>query len=337
MNDTLIVFHYYEKNANYAKNLMHFFEFGYSNTCDFIIVISGSCSISLPKLNNVNYVYTENKNGDFGGYCTAVQSIKDFDKYSYYLFINCSVRGPFVSPAKYFEWWKAFTDKLSGKVGLVGSAINTLPNHSPHFIDYKKNRQAKPNGQMSGNHVQTTAYAMTKDVMKFLFNSKFYDVEKNYDKMRLISEYEINLSQTVHAGGWDVRCLLPEYNVDSLNALSVLNINPTSMNGDVQFPNAYFGRSAHPYELIFVKTERNIFTEEYLDRLSYSMFVEKCNHYDKHPASLFSKNYLNVKNSKQKIQISPINIDLNDLYKLISFGVKNNSQFKEKLKSLLNK
>jgi hypothetical protein len=43
--------------------------------------------------------------------------------------------------------------------------------------------------------------------------------------------------------------------------------------GDANFRYCYFGRSAHPFEILFVKTNREIFTEAYLDRLAYSQFA----------------------------------------------------------------
>jgi hypothetical protein len=64
--------------------------------------------------------------------------------------------------------------------------------------------------------------------------------------------------------------MLPEYNqIDYREALT--DLNPTSREGDSGFEHSYFGRSAHPYESIFIKTNRNTFSGEDLMRLAYSM------------------------------------------------------------------
>jgi hypothetical protein len=66
--------------------------------------------------------------------------------------------------------------------------------------------------------------------------------------------------------------MLPEYNqIDYREALT--DLNPTSREGDSGFEHSYFGRSAHPYESIFIKTSRNTFSGKDLMRLAYSMSI----------------------------------------------------------------
>jgi hypothetical protein len=49
-NKTLVIYHYFEKDLAYIENFFHFLRFGYSSANDYIVVIYGEHSISLPPL-----------------------------------------------------------------------------------------------------------------------------------------------------------------------------------------------------------------------------------------------------------------------------------------------
>jgi hypothetical protein len=65
---------------------------------------------------------------------------------------------------------------------------------------------------------------------------------------------------------------LPEYSQPDYRHLKY-DINPSSREGDSGFENSYFGRTAHPYESIFIKTSRNIYSDQYLKQLAWSMSI----------------------------------------------------------------
>ena len=64
-----------------------------------------------------------------------------------------------------------------------------------------------------------------------------------------------------------MRSLLPEYReIDYRRPTS--DINPTSGEGDPSFQGGYFGRTLHPFETIFVKTNRQIAPEALMVHLA---------------------------------------------------------------------
>jgi hypothetical protein len=115
------------------------------------------------------------------------------------------------------------------------------------------------------------AYALRREVLSQLIADGFYQEDRDSTKTLAIEDYEIHLSQLVLKLGWNLRCLLPEFNSIDYR-LSHTNPNPTSTIGDPNELLGYFGRSAHPYETIFVKTNRDLYTDAYLDRLTYSIW-----------------------------------------------------------------
>lgn len=271
-NHNLIFYHFFQKDLVYTWNFCHFFEFGYQDDIDYVIIISGDHSFDLPQSPNIRYIFTENKNNDYGGYCTALDQITNIDDYEYFFFINSSVRGPFNTSLANSKrlWTDAFIDLLDDDTGLVGSTINILPATSAESKHY----QTKNGGTPPYSHVQTTAYALKRETLKQLLTSGFFDDQAVLSKEGVVAHYELGLSQKVIKLGLNLKCLLPEYNqIDYRKPHK--EINPTSVNGDVIFRNAYFGRTLHPYEAMFIKTNRSLYLESYLDRLAASAYVAK--------------------------------------------------------------
>lgn len=266
MPKTLVFFHYYEANETYIKNLLHFLYFGYVKDAHYVIIIAEKCSVDLPKADNITYINAPNTNWDYGGYCHAIKNIKDVLDYDYYFFVNCSVRGPFVPPYIHVSWHKIFIDLMVNDVGFIGATINKLSPFSPTFSSFTKRHSCN-----SADHVQTPMYAMTKAVFQYLLDYGFYDIEIPLTKDRVIEDYELLLSKVVLEGGWKIRCLLPEFEINDINSPRPI-VDETLHVGDVVGPKRYFGRTPHPYETVFVKTNRFMFTNDYLERLAHSMY-----------------------------------------------------------------
>ena len=264
---SLIIYHYFEKDASYRDNFLHFLIFGISAAHDYVVVVSGECSVDLPQLSNVRYVITEAKKSDFGGYAKVISAGLDVAAYKAVVFINSSVRGPFVPPYQAQSWLEIFLAPLVGDVGMVGVSICTLKEDFRHSIHY----QERFGGQPPYSHVQTMAYALRPKVLDQLITDGFYQEDRDSSKTLAIENYEIHLSQLVLAMGWNLRGLLPELNRIDYR-LPHVNPNPSSTVGDPNEVLGYFGRSVHPYEVLFVKTNRYLYTDGYLDRLAYSMY-----------------------------------------------------------------
>jgi hypothetical protein len=267
MTKTVVIYHYYEKDSSYRDNLLHFLSFGYSKSIDYLIVIAGKHSINLPTAENISYIFTENLNNDFGGYCHAINNVLKTSKYDFFFFINSSVRGPFLTARDKKEWTEYFIEQLQLDTGIVGSTINILSPSSPCAIGYAE----KYSHSINYSHVQTTSYLLPKKTLLHLMKEGFYNSTGILDKENAIRDYEVRLSQLIKDQGWNLRSLLPEYNNLDYR-IAHEDINPTSDHGDPCFKDSYFGRTAHPNEIIFIKTNRAIYPVAYFDRLAYSLF-----------------------------------------------------------------
>ena len=263
----LVIYHYFEKDASYRDNFLHFLVFGIETETDYLLVISGEYSLDLPSLPNVRYLFTPPKKSDFGGYAHVINAGLDLGSYEHIFFINSSVRGPFLPAYSGRSWAHLFLEQMQEDVGMVGTSICTIKADFRHSLNY----QARFGGTPPYSHVQTMAYALRRPVLEKLIEQGFYGEERDATKTLAIENYEIHLSQSVLQLGWNLRSLLPELNAIDYR-LPHTNPNPSSTIGDPNEVLGYFGRSVHPYEVVFVKTNRHLYTEAYLARLTYSMW-----------------------------------------------------------------
>lgn len=266
----LVVYHYFEKDQTYVDNFCHFLRFGYDSELSYLVVVAGKCTIDLPALDNIQYFFSENKNFDYGGYSAAINSLSIWEKYNFYFFINSSVRGPFMPSYDNQRWADIFIDQFSADIGIVGSAISITPSDHSIFQMYHEKYGVLERNKHVLAHVQTTCYALSREVLGQLINLDFYGESRSLSKDEAVRDYEIRLSQIILDMGLNLRCMLPEYNQIDYRSMHE-DINPSSREGDSGFERSYYGRSAHPYESIFIKTSRNIFSEDDLMRFAFSM------------------------------------------------------------------
>jgi hypothetical protein len=268
----LVIYHYYEKDQSYIDNFSHFIQFAYKPHLNYVIVVAGSYTVDLPKASNIEYVFTHNENFDYGGYATAIKTLGSSDSCGHFIFVNSSVRGPFLPANARLSWEQILLDLFDPSVGVAGTAISLTPSHHSIAKLYHSKYGKTALNERILSHVQTTCYVLPKDSLRFLVDSGFYDITQALSKDEVVCDYEIRLSQLLLEHGRDLKCILPEYSQPDYRKLKY-EINTSSREGDSGFENSYFGRTAHPYESVFVKTSRNTFTDRYLKQLANSMLI----------------------------------------------------------------
>jgi hypothetical protein len=260
----LVLFQVYTGEKSYVDNLLHFLYF--SNLPDRnteLVVVEVGEPLSDVKLlfPDVRFIRVENTNLDFGAYAQAIEAI-DTSNYSMLMFINCTVRGPFMGSNLGGNWIDRFSSELGDRIQLVGPTINMLPLNSEY-------------GQVASNrygvqdfypHVQSMAFALGRTAMDLLLENGFWNTADQKSKEEVIVDYEIGLSHTIVSNGYSIKSLVPKPGV--INSATFLHPLKKSRSGDVNFRRAYGGRTLSPYELIFVKTNRNMISRRKLRKVS---------------------------------------------------------------------
>lgn len=267
MNNTLIIYCYYEKNEDYKQNLLYFLNFGIIDTNDYIFIINGHSTVEIIENNNIKVNYRNNIGYDFGAYGEVLKSI-DLNNYKYYFFINTSVRGPFLPNYIKINWTQPFLDLFKDDVKIVGTTIN--------LCNYKglpyKNILDEQNYYI---HVQSQVFVVDYECLIFLISKGIFDIntENNFEKIIVLKE--VKMSQLILKNNWNISCLLPEYQNFDYRTLNV-DFNPTSQNGEMNYLNMYFNRTAHPYEVIFIKMNRNLLNNQ-INSISTFNYNKKLN------------------------------------------------------------
>jgi len=266
---TAIIYHYFEVNKTYKDNFIFFLNCAIDSDANYFIFISGTCSVDLPSLQNVEFFYIENKNNDFGA-VLEFYKLPNAHNFQSYVFVNSSVRGPFLPTYHKKKWYEVFTLQLSEKIGLIGSSINSLSEASPHSIEF----QDRHNYTAPFIHVQTSAYALSAKAYNVLGKNNFYTPVDRLQKNEVIADYEILMSQILINAGFTISSLLPtlsDFKADRKH----LNLNNTSRYGDVLYKDAFYGRSLSPIECLFVKTNRDMISEAELYSYTFTTLTEK--------------------------------------------------------------
>lgn len=305
---TAIIYHYFEANKTYKDNFIFFLNCAIEKDAQYFVFISGNCSVDLPRIQNVKFFFIENKNNDFGA---VVEFYKMSNSYTFdsYVFVNSSVRGPFLPLYYKKKWYEVFTLQLSDEIGLIGSTINILPTTSSHSKEFQARNSYTP----PFVHVQTTAYALSSKAYKVLGSNHFYKPVARLQKNQVITDYEILMSQILINSGFTISSLLPTLSDFKLDQ-KYTNLNNTSRNGDVLFKEAFYNRTLSPYECLFLKTNRNMISEAELHSHTFTTLYEK-KKYSKLDAN--GSKLLNealegslLRNSKLKSRLMKIKISL---------------------------
>ena len=244
---------YFEKNKLYKNNFDYFLKNGILNHVNYIIIINGKYTIKIPKINNIKILLRKNIGYDFGAYSYAIKKLKE--EYDYYFFINTSVKGPYLHNNDK-PWTDYFLNLFNENVKLVGTSINIYARSKfTAKYDLKKIYNKDP----PYTHIQSMFFCIDKEYFNFLKKNKFFNEEELNNKKidYIIAKKEFGLTQILLKRGYNINSILPYYqNLDyrSLNQ----DINPTSRGGNIYHKNAYFGRTIDPYEIIFIKTNRNL-------------------------------------------------------------------------------
>jgi hypothetical protein len=303
MPKSIVIYSYYQKNDEYIKNLEFFIKNGLYDDIDYIFCINGNeCSVDIPSSSNIKIIKRENVGYDFGAYSDALKQI-NIKLYDYFFFINTSVRGPFIHEKErlHVKWTDPFIKLFKKDVALVGTTINILEVTDPHIIKSMYLDLLIEKGFTSPfTHVQSQFFVFNKKSLKFLIDKKFFEQTSEQNFIKFIALREVLMSQLILKNGWNINCMLPKY--QGLDYRKVEHdINKTSVDGDPYYPGAYFGNSIEPYDVMFIKTNRNVspdkviqLTDQYYISNIHSQSEITVEPFDSLPPRIFNFNKKNM-------------------------------------------
>lgn len=251
---TLCIYNYYEKNAQYKENLIYFLTNGVNDNSDYLFVVNGESSVQFPEKKNIKVLRRENKGFDFMAWSYGIDRI-NIDDYDYFIFLNTSVRGPFVNePDKKDKWQDLFTSMIRGDVKLVGTTICVLHRGGGFSVLEKEWKDFRDPPYI---HVQSQMFAMDRECLIYL-KPLIFNGEYSNSFFETVLYKEIKMSQYVLNKNWNINCVATHYRDKDYRVIKQ-DFNHTSRHGDSNWKGAYFGGTLTPYDVIFIKTNRDIY------------------------------------------------------------------------------
>jgi hypothetical protein len=229
----LIIYAYAESNFARA-NLQFFVQHGLHSKADFIFLINGNATLDglIPDgIPNIRIIKRGNECFDMGGIGEILNANNSalVKKYSKFILMNASVRGPFMPTWSSGCWSDKFLNKLNEQVKLVGTTYNCGP----------------------VGHVQSMVFATDRIGINVLLSGNItYDKDPNFlgglsscvqDKDDAIS-IEISLTNLIHRAKYKAVVLMTQ-----------------ASSFESYYEECHEGGWAdvHAYETMFVKTNSN--------------------------------------------------------------------------------
>lgn len=236
-NEDLLVYVYFETPE--AKiNLQFFLNHAVHDKMDFVFVVNGKeLSVDIPKRPNFEVIRRENRCYDLGalGEILWAGSRTLRSRYKRFLFLNASVRGPFM-PAWAQQsdicWSDMFFNHLSQNTKLVGLTSNCARAFTPHI-------------QSMVLAVDRTGLDLIRPALRCA--TDFWDAVNNG---------ETRLTSLVRNAGFDAVPITSEARGKVYKSRE--DYWRQCKHGDQFYPNGYSGMDIHPYDSIFAKVHRTV-------------------------------------------------------------------------------
>ena len=194
-----------KKMMNIKKIYYIFLNNGLLDHVDYYIIINGDCTVNIPEQDNIKIIKRENIGYDFGAWSHCINNYIN-KQYDYYIFINTSVRGPYMTQEdknKNITWLDKFLLLFNNDdIKMVGTSINILYS----------------NNEYPDTHIQSMFFILNNEGFNYILNLDFFNEEliNSYDNISyIVFNYEVRLSQLILKNNWNINSILPIFqNID---------------------------------------------------------------------------------------------------------------------------
>jgi hypothetical protein len=115
---------------------------------------------------------------------------------------------------------------------------------------------------------------MTNAAKNYLMKVGFFSNESTMTKEEVILSYEIGLSAEIIKNKWSISTILPIYRNFYGVENSEIPHNYSCKRGDMLQKNGFFSRTLTPFDLIFIKTNRDLLTDAELASYTYTGLLD---------------------------------------------------------------
>lgn len=215
----------------------------------YIIINTNGPPPQLPTLHGIRakYLLHENECFDWGAFGWAIRNgFVRVTKYTHFVFVNSSVRGPFVPTYMHESWTQLLLSALSNDVKLVGPTISCEAASSKGLL-----KRINP-------HVQSYTVGTDRIGLGVLLQSDVFECRP--DIQETIFHSELGVSKAILDAGYNIAALMTRYaGVDWRNMTNWQcnsGVNPYVLN-------ANDGVSLEAFEVMFVKVKDHLLQQKW--------------------------------------------------------------------------
>ncbi|TVY22045.1 hypothetical protein LARI1_G000095 [Lachnellula arida] len=257
-----LILYAYSESDTARVNIEFFIRHGLHAAADFVFIINGNTDIAaiIPEGPNIRVVQRENVCYDIGAHAEVLTKDDLYKGYKRFIMLNASIRGPFLPSWSQGCWSDMYLGKVTDEVKLVGMTANCVPTFHVQSMIWATDTTGLETLLFPSEAV-LKAYALNPPKP---FNSAKEQLEKLHPQkpgmntcfhdMNSAVTAEIGASSLVKAAGYKVDAFMSAYH----NMERYEEVCNSSRKGDVLWDKKYFGTNVHPFETLFMKSNREI-------------------------------------------------------------------------------
>ncbi|CAG8961595.1 hypothetical protein HYFRA_00006130 [Hymenoscyphus fraxineus] len=252
-----LILYAYSEEATARENFKFFLRHGLHGAADFVFIINGESDIvdSIPKEPNFRVVQRPNECYDIGAHSEVLQKDNLYKKYKRFILLNASIRGPFSPQWANGCWSDMYLERLSTEVKLVGMTANCGPSFHVQSMILATDKV----GMETLLHPTQEALTIYKaNPPKEAFPLEF-DLDQTPGINGCFKSYghavkaEISITSLIRAAGYKYDVMMSAFKG---TADYEHTCDPNV--GDLLWDRRYYGINVHPFETIFIKSNRDI-------------------------------------------------------------------------------
>ncbi|KUJ18929.1 uncharacterized protein LY89DRAFT_582689, partial [Mollisia scopiformis] len=266
-HQTLITYVYSESYES-MQNLMFFLEHGLHAKADFVFIFNGETNHTqlIPNKPNIKIVQRDNSCYDLGAHGEVLTKDDLWLKYKKFIMMNASVRGPFIPHWAEACWSDRLLSKITTDVKLVGISINCWPTPHVQSMVWATDRMGmslllqppksspRHDGWMEVLFAHPAQFPRPDDYKTADPSWVEVGLNKCFANRQQAVEAEVAATGIMFGAAKKVDVMLMKFQTDP-----DYNAHCSRMGAwDPQGNGAYDGINIHPFETMFIKTNRGI-------------------------------------------------------------------------------
>ncbi|KAI1661749.1 hypothetical protein F4813DRAFT_398299 [Daldinia decipiens] len=232
----------YTESPTVQENLMFFVEHGLHDSADFIFILNGPTNVAnlIPSKANIQVISRANECFDLGVHGEVLRKDGLWKKYSRFIILNSSIRGPFMSYWSRTCWSDAFLSRVTKDVKLVGTTATCHPKFHIH-----------PTIWATDSVGMELLLAPPKNPPEHHGSSQIVALEGCYKSQAQASRGEIEATHVIKKAGYEVDVMIAAFHETG----SYEDDCTKDWAQESVLYQHFYSRVAHPYETLFIKAD----------------------------------------------------------------------------------